>query len=300
LLNDIELSATTGPEPPGAVELRRKLAEVRRELGEVKQLVAGPIRRHQVIDRYQDILRRCRDCREALIALQSLPLDSPDPPEELTLRREGNRRVLSWKAPASGRRTIYVVQRSTTRLGSREVAPPFQTLYEGESPHVNDDMVAHGGVILRYTVHAVDRGQIEVDGTVVRSYELASRTVSFPGVLIWQEVMNLKGTRRDRALEISWINPPGSRQVLIERWPGGPDDRGLGVAILPATSENRLLDEGLGERMVHTYRISCLYDGPDGEFRTPGVCWTDGVVASSRLLEVTSEPNIPAPSSNGV
>jgi hypothetical protein len=101
--------------------------------------------------------------------------------------------------------------------------------------------------------------------------------VAFEGVLIWQEVMNFRSGRRDRSLELTWFTPTGARQVLIERWPGGPNDHGLGAVILAATAEGRLLDDGLGEKMVHTYRISCLYDGPDGEFRTPGICLTDGV-----------------------
>ncbi len=157
--------------------------------------------------------------------------------------------------------------------------------------YFSDDEVAHGGVILRYMVHAVARGRIEVEGTTIRTYETVSRPAAFDGVLIWQEVMNFRSTRRDRALELTWFVPTGARQVLIERWPGGPNDRSLGAVILPATAEGRLLDDGLGEKMVHTYRISCLYDGPDGEFRTPGVCLTDGISGSSpRTLEDSQSP----------
>jgi ribosomal protein L40E len=299
-LQTIEATPARDPGPPAADELRRRLADTRRELVEIKQLVAGPTRRELVIGRYLEILGRCRDCREALLALQTLPLDPPPPPEGLAVRREGNRRLLSWKAPSASKRYTYVVQRSITRPGSRQVDPPFQTIYEGDALHVNDDEVAHGGVILRYMVHTLDRGRIEVDGTVVRTYEMTSPPACFPGVLIHQEVMNLKPMRRDRSLEISWYLPTGARQVLIERWPGGPDDHGLGIAILPATSENRLVDEGLGDRMVHTYRISCVYDGPDGEFRTPGVCLTDGVVAgAARPSNEESAQGVPVPLSNG-
>jgi hypothetical protein len=135
-------------------------------------------------------------------------------------------------------------------------------------------------------VHAVARGRIEVEGTTIRTYETFSAPAAFEGVLIWQEVMNLRSTRRDRALELNWFVPTGARQVLIERWPGGPNDHGLGAVILPATAEGRLIDDGLGEKMIHTYRISCVYDGPEGEFRTPGVCLTDGISGSSpRSLE---------------
>ena len=128
------------------------------------------------------------------------------------------------RPPRAGRPTAYVVQRSITRPGSRQVDPPFQTIYEGDALYFSDDEVAHGGVVLRYMVHAVARGRIEVEGTDVRTYETASAPSAFHGVLIWQEVMNLRSTRRDRALELTWFVPTGARQVLIERWPGGPND----------------------------------------------------------------------------
>jgi hypothetical protein len=291
-LQAIEGTADGGPVPAGADDLRRKLAAVQRELGELRQAATHSVRGEALIGRYLDLLTRCRDCREALLALQSIPIESPAPPEGLTVRREGNRRILAWKSAASGRRpTSYVVQRSITRPASRQVDPPFQTVYEGDALYYSDDEVAHGGVILRYMVHAVARGKIEVEGTTIRTYETVSAPAAFDGVLIWQEVMNLRSARRDRALELTWFVPTGARQVLIERWPGGPNDHGLGSVILPATADGRLLDDGLGEKMVHTYRISCLYDGPDGEFRTPGVCLTDGISGSSpRTLEDHQNP----------
>ena len=292
-LQAIEGAADPGPSPAGADDLRRRFVAVQRELSELRQAATESTRSDALIGRYLDLLTRCRDCREALLALQSLPIESPAPPEGLAIRREGNRRVLSWRPAASGRRpTSYVVQRSITRPASRQVDPPFQTIYEGDSLYFSDDEVAHGGVILRYMVHAIARGRVEVGGTTIRTYETASAPAAFDGVLIWQEVMNFRSTRRDRALELTWFVPTGARQVLIERWPGGPNDRSLGAVILPATAEGRLLDDGLGEKMVHTYRISCVYDGPEGEFRTPGVCLTDGISGSSP--RTFGEPQSPA------
>jgi hypothetical protein len=291
-LQTIESSAEPGHSTTGADDLRKKLAAIQRELTEVRQGAGQTVRGDALVARYLDILSRCRDCREALLALQSLPIDSPAAPEGLKIRREGNRRVLSWRSATAGKRpTAYVVQRSITRPASRQVDPPFQTIYEGDALYFSDDEVAHGGVILRYMVHAVARGRIDVEGTTIRTYETVSPPAAFEGVLIWQEVMNLKSARRDRALELSWFMPTGARQVLIERWPGGPGDHGFGAVIVPATAEGRLIDDGLGEKMVHTYRISCLYDGPEGEFRTPGVCLTDGISGSSpRSLEDPQSP----------
>jgi hypothetical protein len=277
-LQEIEQSPVEASPPPHVEEVRRRLAEVRVELGEIRDSAANQPKRDLVISRYFELLRRCRDCREALLALQTAPLDPLDPPEQPTLRLEGNRRVLSWKAPASGKcPTFYIVQRSLTRPGSRQVDTPFATIFEGDVLHYNDDEIAHCGATLRYMVHAVHRGRIELEGSTIRTYELTSPPVAFQGVLIWQEVMSLRCTRKERALELTWHQPSGARQVLIERWPGGPTEKGLGVAIVPATSAGRLLDTDLSEGVVFTYRVYCVYDGPEGEFRTPGVCLTDGI-----------------------
>jgi hypothetical protein len=279
-LQEIEQSPVDGPAPPNALELRRKLSEVRAELGAIRDSAIAQSQRDQTIARYLELLRCCRDCREALVSLQSASLDPPEPPEGLNIRLEGNRRMLSWKPPGLGKHpTVYVVQRSLTRPGSRQVDPPFVTIFEGDSLHVNDDEIAHCGTILRYTVQGVVRGRIELEGSIIRTYDIASQPAIFSSVLIWQEVMNLRCTRRERSLELTWHQPSGARQVLIERWLGGPEDHCLGFAILPSTAEGRLLDAHLAEGIVLTYRVSCLYDGPEGEFRTPGVCLTDGIVS---------------------
>jgi hypothetical protein len=282
-MQSIEAFPVEGPAPPHAEAVRKELVEVRARLGEIRDFAASHPRRDQTIVHYLELLKRCKDCREALIALQTAPLDPPDPPEGLAIKLEGNRRLLSWKPPGAGKRpTSYVVQRSLTRPGVRPLDAPFTTIHEGDSLHVTDDEIAHVGSTIRYMVHGVVRGRLEHEGSTIRAYEIASRPASFPGVVVWQEVMNLRCARRDRALELSWHQPSGARQVLIERWPGGPGDQALGVSILPATSEGRLLDADVTEGMVFTYRVSCLYDGPDGEFRTPGVTLTDGLVAAPR------------------
>ena len=51
-------------------------------------------------------------------------------------------------------------------------------------------------------VHGVVRGRIELEGSTIRSYEVASRPVAFPGVLIWRSphgriyLVDQTGTRR--------------------------------------------------------------------------------------------------------
>ena len=119
------------PRPAGADELRRRLAAVQRELTELRQGAGQTVRADALISRYVDLLTHCRDCREALIALQSVPIESPAAPEGLKIRREGNRRVLSWRAASSGKRpTGYVVQRSITSPGGAGRPPSRHPLLQ--------------------------------------------------------------------------------------------------------------------------------------------------------------------------
>jgi hypothetical protein len=78
--------------------------------------------------------------------------------------------------------------------------------------------------------------------------------------------------------------------VLIERWPGGPDHRPPDAITLVPTAEGRLRDEGLPTGAVFSYRIRCTFDGPDGEFRTPGVTLTDSAPAGTRDLTPVPSP----------
>ena len=106
----------------------------------------------------------------------------------------------------------------------------------------------------------------------------------------WRKSWLSDSTNRAGRWRLRGIRRP-ARQVLIEQWPGGPDDQRLGIAIFPATAPDKLVDEGLGDGIVHTYRISCVYDGPEGDFRTPGVCLTDAVLPGalrSPILESLS------------
>ena len=200
--------------PPQAL---RRSARARRDTAGGRPVVRG----ESLIARYLELLTRCRDCREALLALQSIPIEPPAAPEGLAVRREGNRRVLSWRAADVGQ-AAHLVRRAALDYPTGLAAgrPPFQTIYEGDALSFSDDEVAHGGVILRYMIHAVARGRIEVEGTTIRTYETISPSAAFDGVLIWQEVMNLRSARRDRALELTWFVPTGARPGLDREMAG--------------------------------------------------------------------------------
>ena len=159
-----------------------RLAEVQRELSE---LAAGGRRRGE---------ERCapRPLSRSSEALPRLPrgptCDSRAcqsnrraHPRVLSIRREGNRRVLSWRPAAAGRRPTSYVRPTVDHSGraSRQVDPPVPDDLRRGRLVFSDDEVAHGGVILRYMVHAVARGRIEVEGTTIRTFETVSRPSDF-------------------------------------------------------------------------------------------------------------------------
>ena len=291
-LQALESAKVSGPAPPAVAELRKKLANLRGELSALKQSSLPMDSSNRHLEAYTRLLENCPDCAEALNALATLAVAPPSPPEGLSLQLEGNRRILFWQ-PGSRRlgRLSFVLQRTIIRQGSRLTDPQFQTIYSGDAHHFIDDEIVHGGAILRYMIHAVDRGEIAVDGRVVRAYESVSSPVAFPVTLVWQEVVNLRSVRKPGALELNWFQPSGARQVLIERRAGGPsDDRSPPTSLL-ASSDGRLIDLNLEEGHVYTYRLSCLYDGPEGEFRTPGVSLTDGIVAAPDESHIRSVPS---------
>jgi hypothetical protein len=282
-LRALEQVGLDDSEPPGASALRERLESVRQEVQAIKQAAAAASEHDPIIERYCAVLSRCRDCREALLALPQAQIDPPGDPRNLRVRLEGNRRGVSWEPPLFGKQPdAYIVQRALTRPGARPAENPYKTIYEGSLLYWNDDEIAHGGSIVRYAVHSVTRGRIEVEGSTIREYEVASKPTS-TSVLIWQEVMNLRSVRRPQGLELSWYQPSGARQVRIERWPGSPSDRPTAEAptLIPTSGEARLLDTSVQANLIFTYRLSCVYDGPEGEFRTPGVYWTDGLPSTS-------------------
>jgi hypothetical protein len=268
--------------PDSAQEVRLKLVEIREETQAIKRLAETLSERDPVIARYAAVLHQCRDCREALAALQSAAPDPPAAPTEVRVELAGNRRRISWEAPAAGKQpTSYVLQRSLVRPGSRQEETQFKPIYSGTARHYIDDDIAHCGTWLRYAVTAVLRNRVEVDGDVLRDFEVSSLPVSAPDLLLWQEVMNLRSMRLEQTLQLTWYQPSAVRQVLIERWKGGPQDRAGVPVLLPATGPGMLVDGSVEWDQVYTYQVIFVYDGPEGEFRTLGATCTDALVSAS-------------------
>jgi hypothetical protein len=267
--------------PASAREVQRKLLEVREELQQIKRLAESVPEKDPVIARYAALVQNCHDCREALSALQNATPDPPAAAEHVQVELEGNRRRLSWDVAKAGKQpTVYVLQRSLTRAGSRQEDGPFETIYTGSARHFVDDDIVHCGTILRYAVTAVLRSKVEVNGDILREFEVASPPAAAEDLLLWQEVMNLRSTRLETALHLTWYQPSAVRQVVIERWPGGSDARQDATTPLPATGPGVLIDASVQADQLYTYRVCLVYDGPDGDFRTPGVCCTDALVTT--------------------
>src|SRR5262249_4562227 len=65
LLQSTEAFPIEGPAPPNAAEVRQVLTEVRAKLGEIRDFAVTHPKRDQTIVHYLDLLKRCKDCREA-------------------------------------------------------------------------------------------------------------------------------------------------------------------------------------------------------------------------------------------
>jgi hypothetical protein len=281
-LQNLELLSEGKGLPEGVDAVRAKLLEVREEVNAIKQLESSLAERDPLIERYITLLGRCRDCKEALLALQNATPDPPAAPRGLAVELEGNRRVLSWEPPPLGKQpSAYVLERSLTRPGSRQ-EEPYKAVYTGLALHYTDDDIVHCGTIVRYAVHAVLRSRLEVEGDLLREFEAVSRPTHAPDLLLWQEVMNLRCVRLEQALQLSWYQPSAVRQVLIERWPGGPEERGEHPTTVPASGPGILVDSAVQANQVYTYRVAFVYDGPEGEFRTPGAVCTDALVPAAK------------------
>jgi hypothetical protein len=183
-----ELSSAD-PEPAGAAEVRNQLDQVRAEVEQIKRVAAASTERDPILQRYRALLDRCRDCREALLALQHLAPDPPAPPRGLIVRLEGQRRCLSWETSATGKSpSAYVVQRSTLRLETGMDDGLFKAIYEGAALQCTDEEIVPCGTTLCYSVHAVLRGRLEVAGSTLQEYAVASPLTAQAEVLVCQEV----------------------------------------------------------------------------------------------------------------
>jgi hypothetical protein len=109
-------------------------------------------------------------------------------------------------------------------------------------------------------------------------------------VLLWQEVLGLRANLREQEIELCWHPPAGVRQVLVERWTGGRDDRPQRPELLPVAAGNRLSAPASDAAQPVCFRVYGIYDGPNGDFLTPGAIVTvvDGEVTKIEAAAVES------------
>ena len=112
-------------------------------------------------------------------------------------------------------------------------------------------------------------------GSVLREYRVTSLPATAPAVLLWQEVTDLQVVADGDGLKAQWHPPAGARQVLVEHWRGSPENRPERPTTVAALVEEGLLvNNGLEKGQSYTYRVRCVYDGPDGQFLTEGITRT--------------------------
>ena len=271
---------------------REELRRTRQELELLRQEIAKGISTDDQIARYLEILERCRDCREALSALQTLRPAAPGVPENLQVVSQGTRRALSWGPPSGPAPTSYVIQRSVQRPNGRLPDVEWAELAEVHVPGFVDDTVFHAGTIVRYSVAAQRRGSLSVAGNVLQEYSVASLPGFFTPIIVWQEVVGLKLVRRtDDHVELTWHVPSAVRQVLVETWDGPRDARPAAPVLLASAAPGRLIAAAKDSDAPRSYRVACVYDGPEGDFITPGAIVT--LAPGEPIASAPSSPNAP-------
>ncbi len=256
--------------------LQRQLVALRGEVQELRRQAADGVPQSPIIDRYLSLLQRCRDCREALAALKDAQPDPLAAPLAVRVALAGNRREISWEPPPDGRSpSSYTVERLLTRPGVRPNPPAWVVIHEGRGRHCVDDEIVHTGGQVQYAVRAVLAGRLEVEGSVLREYTVKSEPAYSEPLLLWQEVLGLKAQRLRGGISLRWHQPAGVRQVLVERWAGGRQDRPDHPLLLPVEADGRLQDLAVQAGTIYSYRLVCVYDGPGGDFVTPGVIVTE-------------------------
>lgn len=275
--------------------LHEELKSIRAEIAAIQHLADESGSRDEVIQRYRQLLDRCRDCREALTALQNTQPDAPQPPSDVTIGVDGNFRRVSWSSPEDGQRPDeYIVERSLVRAGSTNGESNYKTVYRGTENEFVDTEIIHNGSIVRYTVQSLRCSRLEVGGDLLREFEVPSTPTNPITQLIWQEVMGFRCIRRSDKLELRWHQPAGARQALVERWNGGPDDDRTSATLLTPTNNGLLIDKEVEPEQLYSYRVFCIYDGADGDFATPGTTATDALKANASALELEDVENLQA------
>jgi outer membrane protein assembly factor BamB len=282
-------------------ELHHRLAKVRQELRTIDADRGDPA----ALKRYAAVLAECPDCSEAWLALRTLKPAKPLAPTTLEVSNHHRYRQLTWRgAESSAEGCLFQIQRSQTtptaaEAGQIRTGPrtrgPFELIYEGpESSFVDRDDV-RPGTLLEYTVRAVLKGSIRVVGKVVHEYEVASEPSAPASILIWEEVQGLQILLGAQAVSLRFTAPLGCRQVLTERWVGGPEDHPNSPILLTTKADEVIDDADLAPATTYSYRVYCVYDDRAGEFRTPGVHATHRTPRSPRSQPTDPRPSVAGP-----
>jgi hypothetical protein len=270
-------------------EIAHRIAAAEAELRIVREALAMPGPRDPVLDRLRALLADCRDCREAVALLQSVPPDPPPAPMAVTIETHARGRTIRWRF-ADGLRApdairVLRVAESPDRPGT---FVEDTTALAGHASRHEDSTPFPSGTVLRYGVVAVRRSRTELAGVVLHESEPVSEIAWGESLLVWREVHSPRWTAGVSPC-LAWQAPSGATgaEVLVR---DTRDDIARPIARLPAET-SRWTVPAEWSRPGLLWTIRCLFDGPAGEFATPGV------TVSSGGAETMSEP--PLPPSNG-
>ena len=204
----------------------------------------------------EEILAKAADCieaREALLeARKRLP--PPPPPESLSVKEVHGAFQLRWKSPDVKRPVRFLVVRK--RNGKPASPNDGERLIELSNTEYTDSQIEIGA-IYGYAVFSKRNDQAESKGD------------GFYPVQKYGEVQNLKATPGDRSVALSWDRLSRACKMIVTRHTGKQlAEIGVPLRIPDGSS---LIDSGLENGKVYTYRVQAVFITPEGkEYATDG------------------------------
>ncbi|GAA3844735.1 hypothetical protein GCM10022226_79850 [Sphaerisporangium flaviroseum] len=206
----------------------------------------------------RDALQRVPDLPGAAELLVRL---APHPARGLRANLQGDGVSLVWQpSPSRAGRIVYDLYRNGAPLGTTE-----RPSLRDERPPVNTP--------LTYSV-------------VARRDEAVSMPAAAAPVVVRPEPRDIRLSAGDGVVSGRWSRPDGAMRVVVSR-----DGRVL------ASGDTGFRDREVVNGISHTYIVSAVYSGPEGEVITPGVRHT--VTPQGRPRPVTDFTLHPDPAAPG-
>lgn len=195
---------------------------------------------------FTQVLQLCKDCQEAKDGLQQTP---PDAPQHLSVKIQGARVDLTWKAVTSVLPIQYLVLRKKDNL---PVQAKDGTVLTTTNETMFHDQTAIAGETYYYAIYTK------------REDTLSQQAVRSKGIVVVREVTDLQAVPSEGKISLKWIPP--QKATRIEVWTKkekAPAKRGEGYQL-----KNSRLDGATHQNLINNvsyhFLIIPVFKGRDG------------------------------------